>query len=49
MTALREQRVHDLVPFAGQTAGLIHDIRPANEIVRRIIAEAEQALSRYRE
>ena len=44
MTALREGRVHELVPFTGQTAGLIRDVRPAGEIVRAIVAEAEQAL-----
>ncbi|QOZ26373.1 nitronate monooxygenase family protein [Bradyrhizobium sp. CCBAU 51753] len=30
--------------FAGESAGLIHDIAPAAEIVGRIIAEAEQSL-----
>jgi len=30
--------------FAGESAGLIHDIPPAAEIVGRIIAEAEQSL-----
>ncbi len=44
MAAVRERRIHELVPFAGQTAGLIHDIQPAAEIVRRIVAEAGQAL-----
>jgi hypothetical protein len=32
------------VPFAGQTAGAIHDILPAAEIVHQIVAEAEEAL-----
>ena len=45
MSALRQGRVYELVPFTGQTAGLIHDIAPAGEIVRRIVAEAEDALS----
>ncbi len=31
--------------FAGESAGLIHDIPPAAEIVGRIVAEAEQSLS----
>ena len=31
--------------FAGESAGLIHDIPPAAEIVDRIVAEAEQILS----
>ena len=29
----------------GQDAGLIHDIAPASEIVRRIVADAEGILS----
>jgi nitronate monooxygenase/enoyl-[acyl-carrier protein] reductase II len=43
--ALREGRAHELVPFTGQTAGLVDDILPAAEIVRRLVAEAEQVLS----
>jgi enoyl-[acyl-carrier protein] reductase II len=39
-------RVHELFPAAGQSAGLIHDIVPAGEIMRRIVAEAQQALER---
>jgi enoyl-[acyl-carrier protein] reductase II len=39
-------RVHELFPAAGQSAGLIHDVVPAGEIVRRIVAEAQQALER---
>jgi len=34
--------------FAGESAGLIHDIPPAAEIVGRIAAEAEQSLLRRR-
>lgn len=32
--------------IAGESAGLIHDIRPAAEIVDSVIAQAEQALAR---
>jgi len=32
------------LPFTGQTAGLIRDILPAAEIVKKIVAEAEDAL-----
>jgi enoyl-[acyl-carrier protein] reductase II len=39
-------RVHERTPFAGQTVGLIHDVRPAGEIVRSMAAEAERALAR---
>lgn len=37
-------RGHEYVPFAGQSVGLIHDIRPARDIVERTIAEAELIL-----
>jgi enoyl-[acyl-carrier protein] reductase II len=30
----------------GQSAGGVHDVPPAGEIVRRIVAEAEAALDR---
>jgi enoyl-[acyl-carrier protein] reductase II len=36
------------LPFAGQSAGLVHDVQPAAEIVRRVVAEAEAVLSRAR-
>ena len=45
MAAVREGRSHELVPFAGQTAGLIREIRPAGELVRQMIDDAEQALA----
>lgn len=32
--------------IAGESAGLIHDVRPAAEIVDNIIAQAEKALAR---
>jgi enoyl-[acyl-carrier protein] reductase II len=45
MDAVREGRVHEIAPFAGQTAGMVHDILPAAEIVRRLVAKAEIALA----
>jgi enoyl-[acyl-carrier protein] reductase II len=39
-----ERRFGDLFPFTGQSAGLIHAILPAGEIVHRLVAEAEEAL-----
>jgi NAD(P)H-dependent flavin oxidoreductase YrpB (nitropropane dioxygenase family) len=30
--------------MAGQSAGLIREVRPAAEIIRRLVAEAEAAL-----
>ena len=41
--AARAGRGHELVPFTGQTAGLINEILPAGEIVRRMLEEAERA------
>jgi enoyl-[acyl-carrier protein] reductase II len=46
LAAVQQGRLHELVPVAGQSAGLIHDILPAGEIVRRMVAEAQQALER---
>jgi nitronate monooxygenase/enoyl-[acyl-carrier protein] reductase II len=45
MAAGQGGRMHELMPFAGQTAGAIHDIPPAAEVVNRIVAEAERLLS----
>ena len=39
---------HDRLPFSGQSAGLIHDIAPAAEIVARLVAETEAAVGRWR-
>jgi nitronate monooxygenase/enoyl-[acyl-carrier protein] reductase II len=36
----------EYAPFAGQSVGLIHDVRPAAEIVREVVDEAEQILAR---
>jgi nitronate monooxygenase/enoyl-[acyl-carrier protein] reductase II len=47
LTALvREHRLDKVLPFAGQSAGMIEDVRTAEEIVTGMIAEAEQALAR---
>ena len=32
--------------YAGQSAGLVHDVRPAGEIVRSLVAEAEREIER---
>jgi enoyl-[acyl-carrier protein] reductase II len=37
------------LPFTGQTAGLVHDILPAGEIIERMVSEAELALTRAAE
>lgn len=44
--ALRRGRAHEYVPFTGQTAGLVDEVLPAAEIVRRLVAGAEAALRR---
>jgi nitronate monooxygenase/enoyl-[acyl-carrier protein] reductase II len=41
-------RGDEYLPFTGQSAGLIDDVLPAAEIVARVVAEAEEALSRAR-
>jgi nitronate monooxygenase/enoyl-[acyl-carrier protein] reductase II len=35
---------HDRLPFTGQSAGLVHDIAPAPEIMARLLAETKIAL-----
>lgn len=44
LAAVRQERLHELLPMAGQAAGLIHDIPSAAEIIARIVAEAEGTL-----
>jgi enoyl-[acyl-carrier protein] reductase II len=44
VTAVRQGRGHELVPFTGQTAGMIREILPAGQIVHELVREAEDAL-----
>jgi len=44
MASVQQGRAHELTPFTGQSAGLIDDVRPAADIVRAMVAEAEEAL-----
>jgi enoyl-[acyl-carrier protein] reductase II len=44
--AVADGRLGDLLPFAGQTAGLIRDLLPAGEIVAQLAAEAAAVLGR---
>lgn len=44
MSSVREGRPHELTPFGGQTAGLIDEVLPAAEIVRRMAEDACAAL-----
>ncbi len=48
LEAVKAGRGHELVPFTGQTAGMIDSVRPAREIVVQTTAEAERLLPRYR-
>ena len=44
--AMARGTLGEMLPFTGQTAGLIGEILPAAEITRRIVAEAEDVLRR---
>jgi enoyl-[acyl-carrier protein] reductase II len=44
MGSIQQGRQHEVTPFTGQIAGLIHELLPAGEIVRRMVSEAERAL-----
>ena len=35
---------HEILPFTGQTAGLIRDVQPAAKIVKNLVAEAERVV-----
>jgi enoyl-[acyl-carrier protein] reductase II len=48
MASVAQGRGHELTPFTGQSAGLIGDVRPAAEIVRTMVAEADAALAATR-
>jgi len=44
MTGIKEGKSHQLVPFSGQSVGLIRDIRPAKEIINDIMRDAEERI-----
>jgi len=44
-----EGDVDELPMWAGQSVGALHEVLPAGEIVRAIVAEAEQTLARLRD
>lgn len=46
--SMLEGRGHEYLPFTGQSAALVHEILPAAEIVRRVVAEVEAVLHRLR-
>lgn len=43
--ARRAEDYETMYVYAGQAAGVIHDVAPAGEIVRRLVAEADRALA----
>jgi nitronate monooxygenase/enoyl-[acyl-carrier protein] reductase II len=45
LAALRADRAHEYLPFAGQSAALVHDVQPAAEIMRELVGGAEAALA----
>jgi len=44
--AVRAGGGEDLLPFTGQSAGLVHDIVPAAVLIQRLVAQTESALQR---
>lgn len=46
LAATKAGRRHEMLLTAGQTAGGIKDVLPVAQIMRRMMAEAEVALSR---
>ena len=46
VAAVRAGGGHELLPFAGQSVQLIHDIAPAAEVVDRLVVECAGALER---
>jgi enoyl-[acyl-carrier protein] reductase II len=48
LESVQAGRGDEYLPFAGQSVGLIDDVLPAGEIIGRVLAEAEEALSRAR-
>ncbi len=46
LAAVRAGGGHELLPFAGQSAQLVHEIAPAADLVARLIADAATALAR---
>ena len=43
--AVRNGNGYEQLPMAGQSVGLVHDVAPAADILRRVVAEAEAALT----
>lgn len=46
LDGMRQGRDHEFVPFTGQSAGQVHDILPAGEVIHRMVKGAIEALQR---
>jgi NAD(P)H-dependent flavin oxidoreductase YrpB (nitropropane dioxygenase family) len=44
LAAFQAGRGDEVLPFTGQSAELIHEVLPAQEVVRRLVAQAQAAL-----
>ena len=44
ISAIQQGNMQEFIPWAGQTVGLVRDVLPAAEIVKRMAAGAEEAL-----
>lgn len=44
--AMAQGRIHQYMPFAGQSAGLIREVLPVEQIILRLVDEAHEALQR---
>lgn len=45
MTLIEQNRLHEFMPMAGQSAGLVQEILPVDEILRRMVDDAVQAIT----
>jgi enoyl-[acyl-carrier protein] reductase II len=46
LAAAAEGRLHELLPFTGQTVGLVREVLPVADILEQLIVDAERALAR---
>jgi len=46
LAAFRAGGGYDLLPFAGQSVALVHDVMPAAQLVQRLLVEAEAAIEK---
>jgi nitronate monooxygenase/enoyl-[acyl-carrier protein] reductase II len=46
VAAIKAGGGEEFLPFAGQSVELIHEVLPAQQLVRRLLAQAEAALER---